>query len=115
MLARAIPDVSAAAVNYQVITAGGGAASESGTSASTPVFAALIALVNDARLAAGKPSLGFVNPALYQIKGGVGSDIITGNNKNPSCSTGYPALPGWDAITGLGTPLYETLMTLVDV
>lgn len=35
-----------------------------GTSASTPVLAAIIALINDARHAHGKGSVGFINPAV---------------------------------------------------
>lgn len=38
----------------------------SGTSASTPVVAGIFALVNDKRLAAGKPTLGFLNPFIYK-------------------------------------------------
>ena len=36
-----------------------------GTSASSPTFAAIVSLLNDARLAKGKPVLGFLNPWLY--------------------------------------------------
>lgn len=107
---RAIPDVAALATNYQVIVRGS-TSSESGTSASAPVFAGLIALVNSARLAAGKKSLGFLNPALYQLPS-VGADIVAGNNKVAGCPAGFPALSGWDAVTGLGTPIYGQLMAL---
>jgi len=108
---RAVPDVSALAENFQVYTQGI-ITSTSGTSASTPVFAGLIALVNDMRLAGGKPPLGFLNPALYSLPKGVGTDIVRGNNKVDQCPAGFPATAGWDAITGLGTPLYMTLMAL---
>ena len=37
-----------------------------GTSASTPIFAGVVTLLNDARAAAGLPPLGFLNPILYQ-------------------------------------------------
>ena len=48
-----------------------------------PIFAAVIALANAARLAAGLPVLGFVNPALYAIAvstPGAFHDITAGNN-----------------------------------
>ena len=50
---------------------GGKSTVAAGTSASTPVFAAIVGRLNAARLAAGKPVLGFLNPWLYQIKGKV--------------------------------------------
>jgi tripeptidyl-peptidase-1 len=53
---RAIPDVAALAENFQIYTVAG-VSSLSGTSAATPVFAAMIALVNDRRIAAGKSPL----------------------------------------------------------
>ena len=59
-----------------------------GTSASTPTFAALVALLNDARLKAGLPTLGFMNPLIYLIGAQVPSafnDITKGNN--PGCGT----------------------------
>ena len=40
---------------------------EDGTSASTPVFAGMLSLINSRRLAAGKSSVGFANPALYAL------------------------------------------------
>eukprot|EP00697_Spironema_sp_BW2_P009776 gnl/Spiro4/2477_TR1193_c1_g1_i1.p1 gnl/Spiro4/2477_TR1193_c1_g1~~gnl/Spiro4/2477_TR1193_c1_g1_i1.p1 ORF type:complete len:568 (+),score=155.92 gnl/Spiro4/2477_TR1193_c1_g1_i1:43-1704(+) len=106
---RAFPDVSALSTNFQVVY-GGSTTSETGTSAATPVFAAMIALVNEARAAASKPPLGFLNPALYSL-GAVGVDVVAGNNKVAMCPKGFPATPGWDAVTGLGTPQYSTLVS----
>ncbi len=40
-----------------------------GTSASSPAFAAMVTLLNDALLNANKPVLGFLNPLLYQVRG----------------------------------------------
>jgi tripeptidyl-peptidase-1 len=57
----------------------------SGTSAAAPAFAGLIALLNDARLAAGKRSLGFLNPMIYALKGDGFHDIVVGNA--PGCGT----------------------------
>jgi kumamolisin len=67
-----------------------------GTSAVAPLWAGLIALINQS---IGKP-VGFVNPLLYQEAGTARdlSDITSGNNG------AYSAGPGWDACTGLGSP-----------
>jgi kumamolisin len=66
-----------------------------GTSAVAPLWAGLIALLN-AKL---NTRLGFVNPQLYAINQSAGfHDITVGNNG------AFPARPGWDAATGLGSP-----------
>ena len=58
---RAYPDVSLLGYNY-IIVDGGQFSAESGTSASAPVFAAMLSLINGELLAAGKPPVGFINP-----------------------------------------------------
>ncbi len=88
---RAIPDVAAVATNYNtVIEKAWGPMS--GTSASAPVFAGILALVNAKRDSEGKPPLGFVNPLLYSLKGGVGQDITNGENKASNCKHGFTAI-----------------------
>jgi len=108
---RAYPDVSALGTNYTVWVSGKRTLVD-GTSASAPAFAAVIALLNDARLANNLPPLGFLNPLLYS-KGISGlHDITTG--KNPGCGTpGFNATVGWDPVTGLGTPNFTKLKELV--
>ncbi|HKO11260.1 MAG TPA: S53 family peptidase [Acidobacteriaceae bacterium] len=64
-----------------------------GTSAVAPLWAALVALINQQK---GSP-VGFLNPKLYGIAGDF-RDITQGNNG------AYSAGPGWDACTGLGSP-----------
>jgi kumamolisin len=64
-----------------------------GTSAVAPLWAALIALINQQK----GSSVGFVNSALYADKTDF-RDITQGNNG------AYQAGPGWDACTGLGSP-----------
>jgi tripeptidyl-peptidase-1 len=113
---RATPDVSALGHNY-VIVNGNKFITVSGTSASSPVFAAMITLINDARIQMGKKSLGFLNPALYQADSSVWNDITEGENfcvasHHPGtgcCKQGFYAIPGWDAVTGLGTPVFPKL------
>merc|ERR1712183_1149783 len=75
---RATPDVSALGEGFQVI-AGGEVQSVGGTSASTPTFASIVGLLNEARIKAGKPAMGYLNPFLYQHPE-VFTDITVGNN-----------------------------------
>jgi tripeptidyl-peptidase-1 len=100
---RAIPDISAIASGFQIYY-GGGPSAVQGTSASTPVIAAMIALVNDARLRAGKPSLGWLNPLLYsaQVRR-VLTDVTVGESTGCN-SSGWAAGKGYDLVTGLGVP-----------
>src|SRR5207245_11319441 len=67
-----------------------------GTSAVAPLWAALIALINQ-KLG---PPVGFVNPLFYSqcVSPGAFNDIVSGSNGK------YTAGAGWDACTGLGSP-----------
>lgn len=73
-----------------------------GTSAVAPLWAGLIALMNQKL---GHP-VGFLNPLLYGSLVGTGSlrDIISGNNG------AYASKAGWDACTGWGTPIGAKLL-----
>ncbi|KAI0696966.1 family S53 protease-like protein [Cerioporus squamosus] len=109
---RGFPDVAAQGTNF-VVDVAGQFYLIGGTSASSPTFASLIALVNDQLLSAGKPALGFLNPLLYSAGANFFNDITSGNN--PGCGTdGFTATTGWDPITGLGTVDYERLLTYAD-
>jgi tripeptidyl-peptidase-1 len=107
---RGFPDVSAVGVSYEIIC-NTKVQKVGGTSASTPALAGIISLLNAARLAKGKPTLGWVNPALYHAheSGGAFFDVTEGNNKHRSCC-GFNATTGWDPMTGVGTPNYPTLL-----
>lgn len=104
---RAFPDVSAQGTNYVVINGGKTLPAVAGTSASSPTFGGIVALVNDARIAAGKSPLGFLNPFIY-ANPDMFNDVTSGNN--PGCGTdGFYASQGWDPVTGNGTPDYEKM------
>ncbi|EJF64904.1 subtilisin-like protein [Dichomitus squalens] len=106
---RAYPDV--AANGWPTVVATNGKFFQSGgTSASAPIFASFVASVNDARIAAGKRTVGWINPALYSREfAHVYNDITNGTN--PGCQTeGFPAAPGWDPVTGLGTLNFPLLL-----
>jgi tripeptidyl-peptidase-1 len=107
--ARGFPDVSANGANY--VTAVNGKFSLSyGTSASAPTFGAIVNLINEKRLAAGKGPVGFINPVLYAHPE-VLNDVA--NGRNPGCgSDGFEAVVGWDPVTGLGTPNYPAMEEL---
>ncbi|OSD00616.1 subtilisin-like protein [Trametes coccinea BRFM310] len=107
---RAFPDVSANGLNYSVAI-NGEFRLVSGTSASAPTFASILSAVNDARLAAGKSPVGWINPTIYSDAfNGVFNDITNGSN--PNCGTqGFLAQPGWDPVTGLGTPNFPKMLT----
>ena len=95
---RGFPDVAAYAVAYAIWVQGydGGVA---GTSAASPTFASVVALLNDELLSAGRPVLGFLNPWLYWVAAPALNDITAGNNY--ACSndtTGFNATTDWDPV-----------------
>lgn len=94
--------MSALAHKYLVVQ-NGAMFSTDGTSASTPVVAGIIALLNEQRLANQQPPVGFINPALYVMAAGSFNDVVLGNNTgteihgSDDCFTyGYGASAGWD-------------------
>ncbi|KAK3068227.1 hypothetical protein LTR53_014373 [Teratosphaeriaceae sp. CCFEE 6253] len=95
--------------NHDVIVWAGNVSTIGGTSASSPTFAAVIALVNDALIAKGRPALGFLNPWIYGGAYHALNDITSGSSIG--CNTsGFPAEVGWDAVTGYGTPNFGKLV-----
>ncbi|CAK5262509.1 unnamed protein product [Mycena citricolor] len=108
---RGIPDVSAQSHKFSIYWQGS-PITIGGTSASAPTFAGIVALLNDARLARGRPALGFLNPLLYKRGVHALNDIVEG--RNPGCGTGgFNATEGWDPVTGLGTPNFRELLKVV--
>jgi tripeptidyl-peptidase-1 len=70
----------------------------------------LNSLINENRAQAGKGPVGFLNPTLY-ANPTVLNDITQGGNKG--CGTaGFTSVPGWDPVTGLGTPNYPKMNNL---
>ena len=101
---RGVPDVAGNAdpeTGYDV-RVDGSAAVIGGTSAVAPLWAALIARLNQI---SGK-SAGLINPQLYQATAGF-RDITSGNNGD------FAAAAGWDACTGLGSPNGAALRTVI--
>ena len=126
--ARDLPDIS--------MPAGHGAAyrfhfngldySAGGTSAGTPAFAGIMALLNHYQVKNGlqsAPGMGNINPGLYRLARTYPAafhDVTAGDNyvpcvqSSPDCSTGsfgYTAAPGYDLVTGLGSVDVNNLVT----
>jgi len=106
---RLTPDVAADADPYSGVSilvdghwmAGGG------TSQSAPIWAGLTVLINQFLVANGGQPVGNINPVLYQIAAGASRpafhDVVTGGNAV------HIAVPGYDLVTGLGTPDTDSL------
>jgi kumamolisin len=125
---RCVPDVAAISdANLQDVILGGGFQPETasnvgvliydgngspdaraGTSLSCPVWAAVAALINQARAAAGSGPIGLMNPHLYPLQATSAlNDITSGTNG------AYAAGPGYDLCTGLGSPNVANLIALL--
>ncbi|KAL9108225.1 MAG: hypothetical protein Q9227_006963 [Pyrenula ochraceoflavens] len=100
---RAYPDISAQGRAFAIVWNGTNLQVD-GTSASTPLAASIITLVNDARIAANKKPLGWLNPWLYTQGGGEAFTDITCGSAIGCGVAGFPAKEGWDPVTGFGTP-----------
>jgi subtilase family serine protease len=117
---RGVPDVAAnadSATGMALEYSDGELRAATGTSAATPLWAAVIALADQE---AGQ-HLGFVNPAIYAIARSPAShrtfhDVVTGDNSvlwPTGVIVGYNAGPGWDPVTGWGSPDAQFLVPLL--
>lgn len=113
------------ALGYQAVVGRQWIEYAGGTSIAAPIWAAIIARANQARMAAGKGTIGFVNPLLYAIRKAVPSpfrDVALGQtdvcvrvvNAHGKAVThrleGYSACADWDPVTGLGVPHVANLI-----
>lgn len=109
---RGVPDVSGNAdpySGYQVFV-DGKAQTIGGTSAVAPLWAGLLARINQKL---GKP-VGFINTLLYAQGEAPFHDITTGNNDIYNDLGGkFPAAKGWDPCTGLGSPNGSAVMAML--
>ena len=104
---RGVPDVTGDGdpdTGYNILV-DGQKVQEGGTSAVAPLWAALVAVINQKL----KGRVGFVNPQLYALPASSAAfhDISVGNNRvsfQQFKNVGYDAGPGWDAASGLGSP-----------
>ncbi|KZF19081.1 tripeptidyl peptidase SED3 [Xylona heveae TC161] len=121
---RGIPDVSAQGSHFHVIDQGKEIL-VGGTSAAAPTFAAVVSLLNSARVSANLPPLGFLNPWIYAFgrygltdithggsTGCTGKDIYSGLATPYVPYASWNATEGWDPVTGWGTPVFTKLLAL---
>lgn len=104
---RAYPDISALG-DYGVVVFNGQVGRIGGTSMSAPIIAAIFNRINEERIAKHKAPIGFANPALY-ANPSMFNDVTIGDMKGGGgqCNgQGFVAVPGWDPVSGLGTPNY---------
>ena len=115
---RIVPDVAANAsanTGYFVV-AGGQQEISGGTSASAPLWAALVARMNQQLAASGK-RVGYLTPLLYAaVPDGTGTlgrqgcnDIVSGDNVTAHVG-GFKSASGFDAVTGWGSPKGKDLL-----
>jgi len=117
---RGFPDIAAfgsAILIYDVY----GIDTVGGTSASCPIVAGIVALLNDYVITKTSKPLGFLNPLLYQMAAAhpaaftditVGDNICTEGGCSSACK-GYRAAKGWDPVTGLGSPVYTEMLAYI--
>jgi kumamolisin len=104
---RLLPDVSVTADPDEggFVVLDGKVRQYGGTSWSAPVWAGFCALINEARVNAGKPTLPFLNPLIYPLRATCFRDIQSGSNGV------YHAVAGkYDLVTGLGVPNVRALI-----
>ena len=111
---RNIPDVAMTADNVYV-RADGQDQDVGGTSCASPLWAGFTALVNQRAVMSGRPTVGFINPALDTIGSGQNytscfHDITTGNNTSPASPNKFFAVSGYDLCTGWGVPAGQSLI-----
>jgi subtilase family serine protease len=102
---RNAPDVSANANWSFYVCADQTTCSENeygGTSFAAPMWAGYLALANQQGAQNGQPSLGFINPSIYQD--GLGASYTTYFHDVTQGSNGFPAVTGYDLVTGWGSP-----------
>jgi hypothetical protein len=85
----------------------------------------MVTLWNSIRIQRGAPAMGFIAPFLYAVHDAFPAafqDVTTGNNACGAghsldtvncCDQSFAATPGWDAVTGLGTPNFKAIANFV--
>ncbi|KAG5970552.1 hypothetical protein E4U55_001614 [Claviceps digitariae] len=120
---RGYPDLAALGDNG-IVMLNGRLVYVGGTSMSAPIVAGIFNRINEERMNRGKGPVGLINPALYKaydaMKTSLFNDVVKGDqrlggpfqNRYPSIcgNNGFSAVPGWDPVTGLGTPNYPELL-----
>ena len=106
---RNLPDVALTAKDVFIIADNNQSETAAGTSCAAPLWAGFTALVNEQAANANRPSVGFINPAIYAIGKGTNyatdfHDIVDGDNTWSGSPAQFYAASGYDLCTGWGTP-----------
>jgi hypothetical protein len=115
---RNVPDVAMVADSVYVKYGNGASGSFDGTSCAAPLWAGFAALMNQQAVTAGRPAVGFINPAIYHL--GTNAtytacfhDTTVGDNTSSASPTLFYAVPGYDLCTGWGTPNGSNLVNAI--
>jgi subtilase family serine protease len=113
-ICRGVPDVAAQSgdgLSGMNDFSNGVAGTAAGTSLAAPLWQGMWARVNAAAPAGDTVGAGFAGPLLYGLGSRTATDFndITVGDNGP-----YPALPGWDYVSGFGSPSLTNLMTDID-
>jgi kumamolisin len=123
IVGRCVPDLAANADWYAspyLLVVDGQPQPNGGTSAASPLVASLLTLINADRAKRAAQPIGYLTPVLYQSSDGNGTtigaitctDVLSGENTTDKIG-GYMAGPGYDAVSGWGTPNGEKLATAI--
>jgi hypothetical protein len=112
---RNLPDVAMVADNVYVAYNDGANETVGGTSCAAPLWAGLTALINQQASSSGRSSVGFLNPAIYNLGRSAAyastfHDTTTGSNTWSESSSQFYAVSGYDLCTGWGTPNGQRLI-----
>lgn len=115
---RNLPDVALLADNVWSMSDRGLSATYQGTSIAAPLWAGFTAMINEQASKLGKPPVGFINPAVYQLGRDAKArnafhDITTGNNTSTNNPNQFFATSGYDLCTGWGTPNGTNFITAI--
>lgn len=111
---RAYPDIAAAGHAFPLVLAGSTVYAD-GTSASAPLVAAQLALMNKQLKMSNQAPVGFINPFLYSLPASNFNDVTVGDNRcgdytQSCCASGFAAVAGWDPVTGLGSMKFDSVL-----
>jgi len=116
---RAFPDIAAVGEQVCLLDPGNPCNFVGGTSAATPLIGSIVTLLNQDRFNAGKKSLGFINPILYDMYDSAPTQYynnhFTEGNNAGECPPdhGFNAYPGWNPLTGCGSPKFDQIRKYV--
>jgi len=112
---RNMPDVALTAQNVFIVADTNQQENAAGTSCAAPLWAGFTALMNQQAALASRPSIGFINPAIYAIGQGANytsdfHDTTTGDNTWSGSPSKFFAVSGYDLCTGWGSPNGQNLI-----